>query len=169
MQSWIQRALCAAGIVHCLTGMAMAADEAAPPKAAVAAFTYVDSSGEVRDQAATHTAMLKLFGEKLSADLAGTGSYRIVPLNCGENCPSADTNVAGLVDEARRAGADYVVFGGIHKMSTLVQWAKAVVIDVRTRQTVHDRLLTFRGDSEDAWRRAAAYTARELAANRAKP
>ena len=40
--------------------------------------------------------------------------------------------------------------GGIHKMSTLVQWAKAEVIDLRSGQIVLDRLFTFRGDTDQA-------------------
>jgi len=35
---------------------------------------------------------------------------------------------------AHAAGADFVLVGGIHKMSTLVQWAKAEVIDLRSGQ-----------------------------------
>jgi hypothetical protein len=43
------------------------------------------------------------------------------------------------------AGADFVLVGGIHKMSTLVQWAKAEVIDLRSGQIVLDKLFPAEG------------------------
>ena len=52
--------------------------------------------------------------------------------------------------------------GGIHKMSTLVQWAKAELIDLRSGQIVLDKLFTFRGDTDQAWRRAEKFIANEL-------
>ena len=63
---------------------------------------------------------------------------------------------------ANAAGADFLMVGGIHKMSTLVQWAKAEVIDLRTGQIVLDKLFTFRGDTDQAWRRAEEFISNEL-------
>src|ERR1700735_4297135 len=60
------------------------------------------------------------------------------------------------------AGADFVLVGGIHKMSTLVQWAKAGVIDLRSGQIVLDKLFTFRGDTDQAWGRAEVFISNEL-------
>ena len=54
---------------------------------------------------------------------------------------------------AHATGADFVLVGGIHKMSTLVQWAKAEMID---------ELFTFRGDTDQAWRRAEVFISNEL-------
>jgi hypothetical protein len=47
-------------------------------------------------------------------------------------------------------------------MSTLVQWAKAEVIDLRSGQIVLDKLFTFRGDTDQAWRRAEEFISNEL-------
>ena len=63
---------------------------------------------------------------------------------------------------ADAAGADFLMVGGIHKMSTLVQWAKAEVIDLRSGQIVLDKLFTFRGDTDQAWRRAEKFISNEL-------
>jgi hypothetical protein len=67
---------------------------------------------------------------------------------------------------ARRAGAQLLLFGGIHKLSTLVQWAKAQVIDMQTEQLVFDRLMTFRGDNDDAWQHAEAFLVKDITAQR---
>jgi hypothetical protein len=42
-------------------------------------------------------------------------------------------------------------------------------IDVDAERLVLDRLLTFRGDTDEAWERAEAFVAREVAALGAAP
>ena len=77
-------------------------------------------------------------------------------------CSITQTDPSQLLEAARRAGAKLLLFGGIHKMSTLVQWAKAQVVEVETDKLVFDRLLTFRGDDADAWRHAEGFLVKEL-------
>ena len=72
-----------------------------------------------------------------------------------------------MVADARKAGAQLMMFGGVQKMSTLIEWAKLLVIDVQTKNVVFDRLITFRGDDDEAWNRAAAFTAGEFLASQA--
>jgi hypothetical protein len=67
-----------------------------------------------------------------------------------------------LFDATRKAGARLLLFGGVHKMSTLVQWAQAQIIDIEKNIVIDDRHLSFRGDSDDAWRRAEAFLAKKL-------
>lgn len=55
-----------------------------------------------------------------------------------------------------------MLFGGIHKQSTLIQWAKVEVVDLDRDKLVYDRLLTFRGDDANAWRRAEEFLAKDL-------
>ena len=69
-----------------------------------------------------------------------------------------------LVDSARQAGAKLVIFGGMHKMSTLVQWAKLQALDLQSDKIVFDKLITFRGDNDESWRQAESFVARELIA-----
>lgn len=68
------------------------------------------------------------------------------------------------MDKARRFGARLLLFGGIHKMSTLIQWAKIQAVDLKTEKSVLDRLLTFRGDTDDAWKRAEVFVAGQMTA-----
>jgi Protein of unknown function (DUF2380) len=49
-------------------------------------------------------------------------------------------------------------------MSTLVQWATVQVVDARTDKLVLDRLLSFRGDDDEAWQHAEAFLAADLKA-----
>lgn len=49
-------------------------------------------------------------------------------------------------------------------MSTLVQWAKAQVIDVQTEQLVFNRLMTFRGDDVNAWQHAEVSLLKDITA-----
>jgi hypothetical protein len=65
-------------------------------------------------------------------------------------------------NKARQAGARLLLFGGIHKMSTLIQWAKVQAVDLQTEKLVFDRLLTFRGDTDDAWRRTEVFVAEQM-------
>ena len=95
-------------------------------------FSYADTSGEMADQVAFHQARLKAFMTALRRD---------VPVEC---C----TRIR--------------IIGGIHKTSTLVQWAKVAVIDVGANRVLSDRLYTFRGDNDQAWQRAEAFISEDV-------
>lgn len=107
---------------------------AATPPAGVTIddFSYVDTSGEVTDQAAPHQARLKAFMAALR---------RNVPAEC----------CTGIR-----------IIGGIRKMSTLVQWAKVAIIDVGTNRVLSDKLYSFRGDNDQAWQRAEAFISEDI-------
>ena len=57
---------------------------------------------------------------------------------------------------------DMEVIGGVHKLSTLVQWIKVDVIEVAANRVVLDRRISFRGDSDEAWERAQGFVSREI-------
>ena len=57
-----------------------------------------------------------------------------------------------------------MIFGGVHKMSTLVQWAKLQALDLQSDKIVFDKLITFRGDNDESWRQAESFVAREFIA-----
>jgi hypothetical protein len=67
-----------------------------------------------------------------------------------------------LLDKAQAAGAAYLLISSFHKMSTLVQWVKFDIVDVKTRKVVFNRLVTFRGDNDAAWRHAESFVVREI-------
>jgi hypothetical protein len=130
---------------------------------AVTALDYVDTSGEARDQQADHARRLAAFTEALRSDLAANGKFRIVTLDCRTaGCPASATPPEELVAAAGKAGAAYVLVGGIQKMSTLVQWAKVGILDVGRQKMVFERLLTFRGDDDTSWRRTEEFLARDI-------
>lgn len=130
---------------------------------AIIDFTYSDSSGEPRDQTAEHQARLKAFMAALATDLAAGGRLRVVTPDC-DPAPCALTAgaVPELAEAAKQAGADLLVVGGIHKMSTLVQMAKVEVVSVKAGRVVFQKLYTFRGDNDEAWRRAETFIAGQI-------
>jgi hypothetical protein len=101
----------------------------------------------------------------LKDDLAQGDRFRPVMPTCAPApCSLAGSTVTGLLAAAREAGADILLIGGVHKMSTLVQWAKIEAIDPKTERVLFDRLFTFRGDTDEAWRRAEVFIVDEITA-----
>jgi hypothetical protein len=133
------------------------------PVVAVAEIQYIDTSGEVVDQSADHSRRLREFEASLRTDLAASGKVRNVALDCPPNaCSIGDIDVDQLLGKAQEAGAAYLLISSFHKMSTLVQWAKFDIVDVKTRNVVFNRLVTFRGDNDKAWRHAESFIVREI-------
>jgi len=146
---------------------AIAADDHHSAVIAVFGFSYSDTSGEVRDQRNEHAARLARFMSALEADLEAPGKLRVVVLVCRpEPCTPTQSAPADALEAARAAGADLLMIGTIHKMSTLVQWAKVEVINSKSGQAVLDKLFSFRGDSDEAWVRAEAFIADEITAHK---
>jgi hypothetical protein len=134
-----------------------------PPVLAVAEIQYVDTSGEVVDQSADHFRRLREFEASLRTDLAANGKLRSAVLDCPPSaCSVGDIDADELLGKAQAGGAGLLLIGSVHKMSTLVQWARFDLVDVKTRNVVFNRLVTFRGDNDEAWRRAESFIAREI-------
>ena len=70
---------------------------------------------------------------------------------------AAKTRPAAFLQAAQNSGARFLVYGGIHKQSTLVQWALVHVVDLKKDKLVLERTLSFRGDTDEAFRRAADF------------
>jgi hypothetical protein len=135
---------------------------AAPTPIAIAEFEYSDGSGEPGDQREAHARRLQDFSAALRHDLAQGGNFRIINLDCATVCSAEQANLGKLAAEARRQGAQLLLLGFIHKESTLIQWAKAVIIDLDGDKVMTDRYLSFRGDDDQSWRRAEAFLAKDL-------
>lgn len=134
-----------------------------PVPIAVIDFDYRDTSGEQKNQKAEHDARLRDFMRSLRRDLARGGAFRVVALDCGsEPCSVLRLTPDELFEAAKKAGARFVLYGGVHKMSTLVQWAQVQLVDVEKNVVVDDRHLSFRGDDDEAWRRAETFLAAKL-------
>lgn len=130
---------------------------------AIVDFSYLDTSGEAVDQSAAHQARLQAFMAALRRDFSGDGRFGPVVLSCGAApCTVEGTVPEDLAHAASTAGAKILVLGGIHKLSTLVEWAKVQAIDVATDRVLVDRLFTFRGDNDEAWQRAESFLSDEL-------
>ena len=130
---------------------------------AVAEIQYIDTSGEVIDQSADHFRRLREFEASLRTDLAASGKVQNVALDCPPSaCSVGDIEAGQLLDKAQAAGAGYLLISSFHKLSTLVQWAKFDIVDVKARNVVFNRLVTFRGDNDKAWRHAESFIVREI-------
>ncbi|MCA6115926.1 DUF2380 domain-containing protein [Bradyrhizobium sp. WSM 1738] len=152
-----------AAAVVCMWPVRQGHAQGGPPVIAVAGIEYVDTSGEVIDQRADHERRLREFEASLRTDLAASGKIRSVVLDCPPDaCSVGDINVAQLAGKAQAAGAGFLVIGSVHKMSTLVQWAKFSIVDVTSQKVVYDRLFSFRGGNDEAWRRAESFVVREI-------
>ncbi len=135
-------------------GLAMAA----PAKVAVADFDYQDSSGEQRDQAAAHQTRLSAMKADIIDIVGKSSKATAAPLQCGEKTCSVDgLDADQIVKSARAENAQFVVFGGVHKISTLIQWGQIEIMDVSSGKAVLSRTVTFRGDDEAAWQHASDY------------
>lgn len=134
-----------------------------PPGLAIAEMDYVDTSGEVIDQSADHRRRLRAFEDSLRSDLTASGKLRSVVLDCPPNaCSIGDIAASQLIGKAQSAGADFLLISALHKVSTLVQWAKFDMIDVKANKLSFERLVSFRGDNDEAWRRAEAFMVRDI-------
>jgi len=155
------RTIAAAMLALALSAGAALASE--PVAVAVADFDYSDASGEVADQAEAHRARVAAFGQLLRDSLVADGNYRVVRLDCpGQRCTAASMPPDDFVAAARHAGARLVVYGGIRKMSTLVQWGEVQLVDLDRNELLLRRTVTFRGDTDEAFRRAAGFVGETL-------
>lgn len=137
-----------------------------PPTLAAAHFDFRDTSGEVRDQTAEHQARLKAFEATLHDGLSGNQKIEFKALTCqAEPCTAQAPGLVALATQAKTAGVKYLLFGEIHKMSTLIGWVKFAVLDLNDDKPVCDRFMTYRGDTDEAWQHAASFTVRDIEQN----
>jgi hypothetical protein len=121
-------------------------------------FTFTDTSGEVRDQKSDHDRRLASFFETLKGELGRSGKFQMADIACADaQCRPDET-----VEKAKAEGARYVLFGGLQKTSSLVLWARVDVVDSTTSKVVLTRLITFRGDTDEAWFRTARFIGRAI-------
>ncbi|RZN25405.1 DUF3280 domain-containing protein [Bradyrhizobium sp. Leo121] len=122
-------------------------------------FGYLDTSGEPIDQTAAHQKRVQAFMAGLRRDVEADGHYRLVPPSTDDRATSAERMQA-----AAQGGANVLITGAVQKMSTLVQFASAAVIDVGTNRILFERRYTFRGDNDEAWDRAETFLSRDIRA-----
>ncbi len=142
------------------------AEQAEPPTLAVASFDFHDTSGEVEDQIAEHETRLTVFVSTVREKLAEHRNITLTSIACEqEQCTARELGIAELSEQAKSAGASYLLIGEVHKMSTLVGWVKYALLDLNSNKPTCDRFLSYRGDTDEAWQRAARFVARDVERN----
>ncbi|MCO5063944.1 MAG: DUF3280 domain-containing protein [Rhizobiaceae bacterium] len=146
-----------------LPSVCSAGNGTTPYRIAVANFDFNDTSGEPNNQDLKHSTLLARFDDALESALADDSEFKVSPLTCrDEPCSLANSGLQALLDAAADTDADYLLIGQMHKMSTLVGWTKFALVEIATGKAVCDRFLTYRGDTEEAWTRAAAGVGRDI-------
>ncbi len=154
------RCLAMASAFAAFSGASAAAEQVA---VAVLEFDYVGRSGGLLDQGPASTERLRNLVQQVRDGLAQSGRYRVVSLDCEPvPCSAGRTDAGELIAKARAAGARLLIFGGIQKMNTVVQYGNAEAVDLEADRLVFDRNIVFRDDSKEAWDYAADYLVAEL-------
>lgn len=117
----------------------------------------LDTSHEARDQRDDHARRLALMTGVLAEEMPGTP---VAPGAIARACPreSAECLMAML----REDGADQGLFIVVQKSSTLILQAFASLVDVESGDLILHKELNFRGDNDEAWRRAGRFMAAQL-------
>lgn len=160
--------LAASFAILCLA-LPLRSASAAPPSLLVLDLELVDSSGEVTDQRADHERRLAAAGEILASELAARDVYAVVdpaPIQAEIDATRARQYLHACngceVRLARQVDADRVLTGHVRKVSSLVMALWVDIKDADSGRPVVRKVLDFRGDTDQAWQRAALYMAREL-------
>jgi hypothetical protein len=125
-------------------------------------FIYIDTSNEPTDQTAAHEKRLRAFMTALRDDVTADRRFELVPSSCTPNCPTEGPALRDRLRAASQAGAQILIIGGFHKMSTLVQLAQTAAIETTSQRVVLRKFFTFRGDNDEAWQRAERFVSEEL-------
>lgn len=156
-------ALMIAAMMLLLNASATLASEQAPIPIALVALDYEDTSGEPQDQTEVHKARIEMFMRSLKEDLNRGGHFKTVEMNCGAAaCSIEDTDPDELIAAAKQAGAKLMLYGGIHKVSTLIQFAKVQVADVERNEAVMYKSMSFRGDDDRSWLRMQQFLVKQM-------
>lgn len=152
----------AALVLTALAATHAGADEP-PPSLAVLPIKLLDTSGEPTDQAAQHAERLARLGGSLAADLTRLGLARATLLPADGPLRACSTGDAACVLRvAREEGAEWVFVGVVHKSSTLILQLWARLVDARTGRDILSRDLNFRGDTDEAWKRAERFLVEQV-------
>ena len=125
-------------------------------------FKYRDTSNEPTDQTAVHEKRLRAFMTALRDDVRADHRFELVPSSCASNCPTDGPMLRDRLRAASLAGAQILIIGGFHKISTLVQFAQTVAIDTKSQRIVFRKYFQFRGDNDEAWQRAERFVSEDV-------
>jgi hypothetical protein len=133
-----------------------------PPRVLVFDLEITDTSGE--GEHPDHAGRLRRMTAVLSDGLAASGRYdvtRIRDIPLAAELPNAMRFCNGCeIDLGRKAGADIVVTGFIHKISTLVLSMQIIMRRTSDGESVAVGIADIRGDNERAWRHGVEWLLR---------
>lgn len=182
------RAIPAALLLAALAGPSAAGPAEAPPRIAVPPFDFTDASAAAPPPAAplpgmTRTAppapaaaapapaaeapaaRLAAFADRLRAAIDASGRAATVAPACAPVCSPLRTPLPQMAEAARAAGATLLLAGGVKRISPAMGTVRLVLIDLPADTVVCQRELTYRGDSPEAWAKAADFAAEDLLAH----
>lgn len=164
---WIVRGMSFLLLVSTIVMASMVIADTEKSTLALAQFDFQDTSGEDHDQSAAHEARLTSLNETLHGGLAGNPEITLIGLTCEEErCTHRTPGLAALVSQAKTAGAQYLLIGEVHKVSTLIGRVRLAVLDLNdNNKFACEQLLSYRGDTDEAWQRMAQYTLRHIEEN----
>jgi hypothetical protein len=125
-------------------------------------FNYIDTSNEPTDQTVVHQERLRAFMTALREDVTADGRFELVPSSCATKCPVEGSALVDRLRVASQAHAHILIIGIVQKRSTLVQVVWTAAIDTITQRIVFKKFFTFRGDNDEAWRRAERFVSEEV-------
>jgi hypothetical protein len=129
-------------------------------------FEIVDTSNEPTEHRTEHARRLQLVRDAVGRELALRKVYEIadreairVELDAILEHQFLRTCNGCELALARQAGADLVMLGKFNKISTLIGSMDVLIKDARTGAVVYAQTFGFRGDTDQAWLRAAKFFA----------
>lgn len=162
---------------------------AAPPRIAVPPFDFTDASAAAPPPPAAPlpgmarsappapapaveaptveapAARLAAFADRLRAAIDASGRAATVAPACAPACSPLRTPLPQMAEAARAAGATLLLAGGVKRISPAMGTVRLVLIDLPADKVVCRRELTYRGDSPEAWAKAADFAAEDLLAH----
>ena len=102
------------------------------------------------------------FMTALRDDVTADRRFELVPSSCAPNCPTDGRALRDRLRAASQAGAQILIIGIVHKLSTLVQIARIAAIDTTAQRVVFRKYFQFRGDNDEAWQRAERFVSEEI-------
>ena len=124
---------------------------------AILPIKMLDTSHEAQDQRPDHARRLDLMAGVLAQEMQG----RLIASDAiAAACPRETAEC--LMAMLRKDEADQGLFIVVQKSSTLILQAFASLVDVKSGKLILHQEFSFRGDNDEAWRRAGQFLARQL-------
>lgn len=117
----------------------------------------LDTSHEARDQQGDHLRRLELMVAVLAQEMPGTP---VPAAEIARACPQETAEC--LMTLLRQRGDGRGLFIVVQKSSTLILQAFASIVDANSGKLIVHKELSFRGDNDEAWRRAGRFMAGQL-------